>query len=71
MGQGSEGKDYLIKNMLEDDNVGGREIETPITLMISRVSKEDTTGGLGCQFVDNLCGEVGIANTAENVEVLI
>jgi hypothetical protein len=51
MGQGTEGEDCLIKNnMSGDDDVVGGEIETPITFVISGVSKEDTewTGGPIC-----------------------
>jgi hypothetical protein len=33
--------------MSGDDDVVGGEIETPIALMISGVSDEDTMGGLG------------------------
>jgi hypothetical protein len=72
MGWGSEVKDYIIKNnMSGDDDVVGGEIETTIALVINGVSKEYTTSGLGGQFVSSLCGEVGIANTAKNAQVLI
>jgi hypothetical protein len=47
MGRDSEGEDYLIKNMSGDDDVGGGEIEAPITFVISGVSEEDTTSGRG------------------------
>jgi hypothetical protein len=57
--------------MSGDDDVVDGEIETPITFVISKVSEEDTTSGLGVQFVDNLCGEVGIANIAKHAQVLI
>jgi hypothetical protein len=65
-------KDCLIKNnMSGDDDVVDGEIETPISFVISKVSEEDTTSGLGVQFVDSLCGEVGIANIAKHAQVLI
>jgi hypothetical protein len=57
--------------MSVDNNIVGGEIETPVTFVISGVSKEDTTSGPGVQFVSSLCGEVGIANTAEHAQVLI
>jgi hypothetical protein len=57
--------------MLGDDDVVGGEIETPITFVVSGVTEEDTTSGPGDQFVGSLCGEVGIANTAEHAQVLI
>jgi hypothetical protein len=57
--------------MSGDDDVVDGEIETPISFVISKVSEEDTTSGLGVQFVDSLCGEVGIANIAKHAQVLI
>jgi hypothetical protein len=56
--------------MSVDDDVGG-EIKTSISLVIDGVSEEYTMSGLEGQFVSSLCGEVGIANTVENVQVLI
>jgi hypothetical protein len=56
--------------MSVDGDVGG-EIKTSISLVIDEVSEEYTMSGLEGQFVSSLCGEVGIANTAENVQVLI
>jgi hypothetical protein len=56
--------------MLGDNNVVGGEIQTLITFVINGVSKEDTPSGPGGQFVGSLCGEVGIANTAEHTQVL-
>jgi hypothetical protein len=53
MGRGSEGEDCLIKNMLEDDDVVGGDIETPITFVISGVFEEDTTSGWG-----PICGQL-------------
>jgi hypothetical protein len=57
--------------MYGDNDIVGGEIEILITFMISRVSEEDTTSGPDGQFVGSLCGEVGIANTAEHMQVLI
>jgi hypothetical protein len=57
--------------MSRDDDIVGGEIKTLITFVISRVFEEDTTSGLGGQFVGSLCGKVGIANTAEHAQVLI
>jgi hypothetical protein len=72
MGRGREGKIYLIKdNMSRDDDVVGGEIKTLLTFVVSRVSEENTSGGLGCQFVRGFGGEIKIAGTIEHVEVLI
>jgi hypothetical protein len=56
--------------MSVDDDVVGGEIETPIAFVIGGVSEEYTTSGSGGQFLSSLCGEVGIANTTENAQVL-
>jgi hypothetical protein len=57
--------------MSGDDDVVGGEIETPIAFVIGGVSEEYTTSGSGGgQFLSSLCGEVGIANTTENAQVL-
>jgi hypothetical protein len=48
MGRGNEGEVYRIKNnMSGDDDIIGGEIETPVAFVISRVSEEGTSGGLG------------------------
>jgi hypothetical protein len=57
--------------MLGDDNVVGGEIKTPITFVVSGVSKENTSGGSGCQFVSGFGGEIKIAGTTEHAQVLI
>jgi hypothetical protein len=33
---------------LGDDDVGGGEMMTPVTFMVSVVSEKNTSGGLGC-----------------------
>jgi hypothetical protein len=57
--------------MYGDNDIVGGEIEILIVFMISRVSEEDTTSGPYGQFTGSLCGEVGIANTTEHMQVLI
>jgi hypothetical protein len=57
--------------VLGDDNGVGGEIKTPITFVVSRVSKENTSGGPGYQFVSGFGGEIRIAGTTEHVQVLI
>jgi hypothetical protein len=52
--------------MSRDNDVVSGEIETLIAFVISGVSEEDTMSGLEGQFVGNLCGKVGIANTAKH-----
>jgi hypothetical protein len=57
--------------MSGDDDVIGGKIETPIAFVIGRVSKEDTSGGPGCQFMRCLGGEVRIAGATKHSQVLI
>jgi hypothetical protein len=57
--------------MSGDDDVVGGEIKTPTTFVVSGVSKENTSGGAGCQFVSGFGGEIRIAGTTEHVQVLI
>jgi hypothetical protein len=54
-----------------DDNIVGGDIKTLITFAVSGVSKENTSGGPGCQFVSGFGGEIRIAGTTEHVQVLI
>jgi hypothetical protein len=54
-----------------DDNVVGGDIKTPIAFVIGRVSKENISGGLGCQFVSSFGGEIGIAGATEHAQVLV
>jgi hypothetical protein len=39
--------------------------------VISRVSDENTSGGLGCQFVSSFDEEIGITCTTEHMQLLI
>jgi hypothetical protein len=72
MGRGREGEICLIKNNVSryDDVVGGK-IETLISFVVSRVSKENTSGGPGCQFVSGFGGEIRIAGATKHTQVLI
>jgi hypothetical protein len=54
----------------ENDIVGGK-IKTPVTFVISGVSKENTSGGPRCQFVVGFGREIRIAGTTEHAQVLI
>jgi hypothetical protein len=72
MGRGREGEICLIKNnMSRDDDIVGGEIKTPVTFMVSGVSEENTSGGPRCQFMGDFGGEIRIAGTTENAQVLI
>jgi hypothetical protein len=54
-----------------DDDIVGGEIKTPVTFVVSRVFEENTSGGLGCQFVSSFSREIRIAGTTEYAQVLI
>jgi hypothetical protein len=49
----------------EDDVVAG-VMKTLVTFVVSRVSEENTSGGLKCQFVGRFGGEIRIACTIEH-----
>jgi hypothetical protein len=67
-----EGEICLIKNnMSRDDDVVIGEIKTPVTFVVSGVSKENIYGAPRCQFVGGFGGEIRIAGTTEHVQVLI
>jgi hypothetical protein len=53
------------------NNVVGGEIEIPVDFVIYGVSKKNTSGGLGCQFMSSFGGEIGIACATEHALVLI
>jgi hypothetical protein len=57
--------------VLGDDDVVGGEIKTPVAFIISEVSEENSSGGLGCQFVSGFGREIGIPGATEHVQVLI
>jgi hypothetical protein len=57
--------------MSRDDNVGGGEIETLVSFVISGVSKENTSSGSGCQFGSGFGREIRIAGATKHVQVLI
>jgi hypothetical protein len=54
-----------------DDDVIGGEIKTQVTFVVSGLSEKNTSGGLGCQFVGIFGGEISIAGTTEQTQVLI
>ena len=54
-----------------NDDPVGRPVETAVALMMRRVTKKDTQGGAGSEFVGGGSGEVGVAATTENTKMLI
>jgi hypothetical protein len=54
-----------------DDNVVVGEIKTLITFVVSGVSEENISDGLGCQSVSDFGREIRVADTIEHVQVLI
>jgi hypothetical protein len=57
--------------MLGDNNVVVGEIKTPVIFVVSRVSKENISVGLRCQFVSGFGREIRIAGTTELAQVII
>jgi hypothetical protein len=54
-------------NVLGDDDAVSGEIKTPVTFVVSGVSEKNTSGGIGCQFVDDFDREIRIAGTTEHM----
>jgi hypothetical protein len=54
-----------------DDDIVGGEIKTLVTFVVSGVSEENTSGGVGCQFMGGFDGEIRIAGTTKHAQVLI
>jgi hypothetical protein len=54
-----------------DDDIVGGEIKTLVTFVVSGVSEENTSGGVGCQFMGGFGGEIRIAGTTKHAQVLI
>jgi hypothetical protein len=52
-----------------DDDVVGGEIKTTVSFVVSRVSKENTSGGPRCQFVSGFVGEIKIPGTIEHAQI--
>jgi hypothetical protein len=52
--------------MSGNDDVISGEIDTLIAFVIGRVFEEDTSDGLGCQFMRCLGGEIGIASAIKH-----
>ena len=53
------------------DDLVGRPVEAAVALVMRRITKEDTQGGAGSEFVGGGSGEVGVAATTENTKMLI
>jgi hypothetical protein len=54
----------------DDDSIGGR-IKASISLMVSRVAKEDAKGRTRCKFVGSGGREIGITLTTKNAEMIV
>jgi hypothetical protein len=57
--------------MMEDNGAIGRDIKTLVSLVVRRVSEEDTPSETRCKFVGSNRGKVGIASATKNTKVFI
>jgi hypothetical protein len=62
----------LIKDDMprDDDPVGG-PVKATIAFVVRRITEEDTQGGARSEFIESSGGEVGVASTLKDTEVLI
>lgn len=56
--------------MMEDNDAVGRDIKTLVSLMVKRVSEEDTPSETRCKFVGSNRGKVGIASATKNTKMI-
>jgi len=54
----------------DDDSIGG-SIKASVSLMVSRVAKEDAKGRTRCKFVGSGGLEIGITLTTKNAEMIV
>jgi hypothetical protein len=57
--------------MSGDDDVVGGEIETPVSFVVSGVSKENASSGPKCLFVSDFGGEIRTVCATKHTQVLI
>jgi hypothetical protein len=62
----------LIENDVtrDEDSVGGK-VKTPISLMIGRVTEEDTTSGARGELMRSSGSEIGIASAPEDTKMVV
>jgi len=53
------------------DDLVGRPVEAAVALVMRRITKEDTQGGAGSEFVGSSGREVGIARATKDTDMLI
>ena len=67
-----EGERCLIKDdMSRDDDPVGGPIKAGVAFVVRRITEEDTHGGARSEFVGSSGGEVGVAPTSEDTEMVI
>jgi hypothetical protein len=54
----------------DEDSVGGK-VKTPISLMIGRVTEEDTTSGARGELMRSSGSEIGIASAPEDTKMVV
>ena len=68
----SKGKGQLIKdNMTRDDDSIGDKIKTAVSLMMSRIAKEDAESRTGCKFMGSSGRKIGVTLTTEDPKMIV
>ena len=67
-----KGKNGLVKKNMtgDDDSIGGR-IKTSVSLVVSRITKEDAEGRARGKFVGSSGREIGVTLTAKNTQMIV
>ena len=71
-GGGGKREVRLVENDVtrDEDSVGGK-VKTPISLMIGRVTEEDTVSGARGELMRSSGSEIGIASAPEDTKMII
>ena len=67
-----KGKNGLVKKNMtgDDDSIGGR-IKTSVSLVVSRITKEDAEGRARGKFVGSSGRKIGATLTAKDTQIIV
>ena len=69
LGKGEIG--FVKDNMTRDDDSIGDRIKTAVSLMVSRIAKEDAESRTGCKFMGSSGRKIGVTLTTENPKMIV
>jgi hypothetical protein len=69
LGKGEIG--FIKDNMMRDDDPIGGGIKTAVSLMVSRIAKEDAESRTGCKFMGSSGRKIGVTLTTEDPKMIV